>query len=336
MDALHLWNGPATADAARAWTDSHLAAAREQIAGLLAVSDIRTVANTLTPFDRALWHLRIAGSQTGVMFMVHPAAAVRDIVQELSQTVSAEGISLSLDQAVYAALLAIDATAEDPATQYYLERTLLGYRLAGVDRDEDVRAQVRSLAERMTELSLSFSRTVQDDVRQVPATAAELDGLPADYIARHAAIDDAITLTTDPPDMAPVMSYAKSRTLRRRMYLAYNDRGYPKNKQTLLDLLALREEMATLLGFRSWADLATVDQMMGSAASMRKFLHEVEEAASDAAHAEFTELEAFVREREPQALPLTLSDARFWEEEFRRSWYDFAHSARVARLRAGL
>ena len=54
--------------------------------------------------------------------------------------------------------------------------------------------------------------------------------------------------------------------------------------------------MAELLGFRSWADLATVDQMMGSAANMRGFLDEVEEAARDTAKQEFAELEAFVRD----------------------------------------
>ncbi len=325
MDALHLWNGPATAEAAKEWTEQHLGASRKKIATLLALTEPHTVANTLTLFDQAQWHLRMAGSQTGVMFMVHPASSVRDAVQELSQLVSAEGVSLSLNQDVYKALAAIDATAEDDATQYYLERTLLGYRLAGVDRDQATRDKVRALAERMTELSMTFSRTVQDDVRKIAVEdASQLDGLPADYIARHQpAPDGKITLTTDPPDMSPIMSYAISSQLRRKMYLAYNDRGYPANKQVLLDLLALRQEMAELLGFRSWADLATVDQMMGSAANMRKFLGEVEVAARETAHHEFTELAAFVRERDPEALPLSLSDARFWEEQFRRARYDF-------------
>jgi thimet oligopeptidase len=323
MDELHLWNGAATADAAKDWTEQHLEAARAKVAELLAVEGKRTVENTLSAFDQAQWHLRIAGSQTGVMFMVHPAKSLRDAVQGLSQAVSAEGVALSLNQDVYRALSAVDASGEDAATQYYLERTLLGYRLAGVDREEAVREKVRALAERMTELSMAFSRKVQDDVRQVTAKAEELAGLPADYIARHAEKDGMVTLTTDPPDMAPVMNYAKSRALRRKMYLAYNGRGYPGNEVTLLQLLALREEMAVLLGFRSWADLATVDQMMGSADNMRKFLGDVEEAASDAAHREFAELEAFVREREATAVPLTLSDARFWEEEFRRARFDF-------------
>lgn len=336
-DALHTWNGLATAEVARAqtesWTEQHLAASRGLIADLLAVDRTRTVENTLAPFDRAQWHLRMAGNQTGVMFMVHPAAEVRDAAQQLTQVVSAEAVALSLNRDVYQALQSVDVSAEDGATRYYMERTLLGYKLAGVDRDEATREKVRALADRMTELSMAFSRTVQDDVRKIVVEDPnELAGLPEDYLARHGVrsskssgleANASVVLTTDPPDMSPVMAYAASPQLRRRMYLAYNDRGYPANKQVLHDLLALRQEMAELLGFRSWADLATVDQMMGSAANMRSFLAEVERAARQTAQHEFADLEAFVRERNPEALPLTLSDARFWEEQYRRARYDF-------------
>ena len=331
-DSLHLWNGLASADDARAWVEHHLDASREQIATLTAVTEPRTIANTVEPYDRACWHLRMAGSQSGVMFMVHPLAAVRDAMQELSQAVSAEGVALSLNREVYAAIAAVDASGEDDATRYYVDRVLLGYRLSGVDRDDATREKIRSLSERSTELSMSFSRTVQDDVRTLTvADPNELAGLPADYLTRKgvreesgALVADApVTITTDPPDMAPIMNYAANRAVRRRMYLAYNDRGYPANKQVLLDLLATREEMAKVLNFRSYADLATVDQMMGSAENMRSFLNEVEEAARETAMKEFAELEAFVRERDASALPLTLSDARYWEEQYRRARYDF-------------
>ena len=334
---LHVWAGMTSGEDAKAWVEAHLAASRAEIAKLLEVETgegggVRTVENTLVPYDRASWHLRMAGSQSGVMFMVHPLAEVRDAAQELSQVIGAEGVALSLNREVYKALAAVDASGEDAATKYYLERILLGYRLSGVDKDEATRERIRSLADRMTELSMTFSRTVQDDVRKIAVEdVQELAGLPTDYLARHGVreeggrlvAEEAVVLTTDPPEMSPVMSYAASSKLRRRMYLVYNDRGYPANKQVLLDLLAGREEMAGLLGFRSWADLATVDQMMGSAAAMRKFLDSVEEAARETAKREFAELEAFVRERDPGALPLTLSDARYWEEQYRRARYDF-------------
>jgi thimet oligopeptidase len=331
-DALHIWAGLNGGDEAKVWVEEHLAASRAKVNELLAVGGMRTVENTLVPYDRACWHLRMAGSQSGVMFMVHPLAGVRDAAQELSQVIGAEGVALSLNREVYQGLAAVDVSAEDEATRYYMERVLLGYRLSGVDKDEVTRERVRALADKMTELSMIFSRTVQDDVRKVEVSdAGELEGLPADYLARHGVkeeggklvADEAVVLTTDPPEMSPVMSYAVSPELRRRMYLAYSGRGYPANAQVLLDLLAGREEMAGLLGFRSWADLATVDQMMGSAAEMRKFLDSVEEAARETAHIEFAELERFVRERDPGALPLTLSDARYWEEQFRRARYDF-------------
>jgi len=336
-DELHIWSGLGGGDEAKAWVEWHLAASRAKIAELLGVEGTCTVENTLVPFDRASWHLRMAGSQSGVMFMVHPVAGVRDAAQELSQVIGAEGVALSLNRDVYQALAAVDASGEDAATQYYLERALLGYKLSGVDKDDATREKIRSLADKMTELSMIFSRTVQDDVRKIEvANVDELLGLPEDYLARHGVrsveeghgsarleADEAVVLTTDPPEMSPVMSYAVSPQLRRRMYLAYNDRGYPANKQVLLDLLAGREEMASILGFSSWADLATVDQMMGSAANMREFLNEVEEAAREIATHEYAELEAFVRERDAKALPLTLSDARFWEEQYRRARYDF-------------
>jgi thimet oligopeptidase len=342
-DPLHIWTGLADADKANAWVEHHLAASRACIAQLLAVTGPRTIDNTLVPYDRACWHLRMAGSQSGVMFMVHPLADVRDAAQQLSQVIGAESVALSLNRDVYQALATLNASltdapsTADPATLYYLDRALLGYRLSGVDKDEPTRNRIRALADTMTQLSMTFSRAVQDDVRKIPIdNPDDLLGLPDDYLTRHGVhpakatsdgpylvADAPVVLTTDPPEMAPVMTYAINPQLRRRMYLAYNDRAYPANKQVLLDLLAAREEMATLLDFRSWADLATVDQMMGSAANMRTFLNEVEAAALETAKREYTELEAFVSERDPNALPLTLSDARFWEEQYRRARYDF-------------
>ena len=64
------------------------------------------------------------------------------------------------------------------------------------------------------------------------------------------------------------------------MFLAYNTRAYPANKQILLDLLAIRKELATMLGFATWADLATADQMMESAANMQAFLDELDVAVA--------------------------------------------------------
>ena len=164
--------------------------------------------------------------------------AVRDQAQMEAQRVAMAGSALSLNREVYDALVAMDLTDASPATRHFVERTLLGYRLAGVDKDKETRDRIQALHEKATMASLEFSRNIQEGGKTIVATQAELDGLPPDYLGRHQPdASGQITLTTDQPDMQPVMTFASNGDLRERMFLAYNTRAYPANKQILLDLL---------------------------------------------------------------------------------------------------
>ncbi|MGA3371230.1 MAG: M3 family metallopeptidase, partial [Terracidiphilus sp.] len=224
----------------------------------------------------------------------------------------------------YEALMAIDLDGATPATRHFVERTLLGYRLAGVDKDQATREHLQSLHEKATRLSLEFSRNIQEGAKSIDVLPGELDGLPADYLARHPAnAEGRVTLTTDPPDMQPVMTFASNASLRERMFLAYNTRAYPANRQILLDLLATRQEIAAILGFRSWADLATADQMMASAANVRDFLAKLDEASRDGARREHELILAFARKDHPEMQAIDITSRGFWYEQFRRSAFDF-------------
>jgi thimet oligopeptidase len=232
--------------------------------------------------------------------------------------------ALSLNRPVYDALFAMRIDGCSPATTHYVERTLLSYRLAGVDKDEATRAHLQSLHEKATRLSLEFSRNIQEGAKTILATQAELEGLPADYLARHQPdADGQITISTDQPDMQPIMTFASNSALRERMFLAYNTRAYPDNKQILLDLLATRQEIATVLGFRSWADLATADQMMGSAANARTFLAKLDEASREGARREHELILSFARDRQPGLKSIDIASRGYWYEQFRRSAFDF-------------
>ena len=324
-DPLHAWVGLKDAAGLETWVQWHINEEKRLIAELTAVQGKRTVENTLARYDEAATHLQVAGSQAYIMFSVNPNKAIRDKGQALVQVISAEQTGLALNQAVFTALQSMDVTMADPATKHYAERLLLEYRLSGVDKDQATRDKVKKLQDEMTEISLKFSRNVQDDVRKVTVKSGQLDGLPADYVARHKpAADGTITLTTDSPDYTPVMSYAKDAGLRRQMYLAYNDRAYPVNKAVLEQLLQVRQEMATTLGFATWADLATADMMMQSAGKMKAFLGEVDEASRGRAEKEFLRLKEFVAATDPKAAAdLTQSDSQYWNEQFRRAKYDF-------------
>ncbi|MGD0800157.1 MAG: M3 family metallopeptidase [Terracidiphilus sp.] len=322
----HAWEtgGAASAQALSAWVDARLKAHEAALAALVAVEGARTPKNSLRLYDEAIEHLSLAGAQAGVLNSVAAEKTVRDQAQQEAQRIAMAASALSLNRDVYEALVAIDIHGASPATMHYVERTLLSYRLAGVDKDQATRERLQALHEKATHLSLEFSRNIQEGAKTIETTLAELDGLPADYLARHPAnAEGRVTLTTDPPDMQPVMTFASSAALRERMFLAYNTRAYPANQQILLDLLATRQKIADVLGFRSWADLATADQMMASAANVREFLAKLNQASHDGASREYELILDFTRKRQPRLTAIDITSRGYWYEQFRRSAFDF-------------
>ena len=325
-EGIHVWEagGADSAEALTAWVAARLAAHETALAALLAVEEPRTPENSLRLYDAAIEHLNLAGAQAGILNSVASVKAVRDQAQMEAQRIAMAGSALSLNRAVYDALTAIDLAPADSATKHYLERTLLGYRLAGVDRDEETRNRLQALHEKATKHALDFSRNIQEGAKTIEASAAELEGLPADYIGRHPAdAEGRVILSTDPPDMQPVMTFAASPALRERMFLAYNTRAFPDNKQILLDLLSTRQEIATVLGFRSWADLATADQMMGSAANVRTFVARLNDASRIGAQHEHELILNFACNREPGTKEIDITSRGYWYEQFRRAEFDF-------------
>jgi thimet oligopeptidase len=341
---IHTWEagGAASAPALSAWVGARLAAHEEALAALVAQPGPRTPENSLRLYDLAIEQLSLAGAQAGVLNSVAADKAVRDQAQAEAQRVSMAGSALSLNRGVYDALAAIDLNGASPATEHFVERTLLGYRLAGVDKDQATRDHLQALHEKATRLSLEFSRNIQEGGKTIEATEAELDGLPPDYLARHPVnVEGRVTLTTDQPDMQPVMTFAANAALRERMFLAYNTRAYPANQQILLDLLATRQEIATVLGFRSWADLATADQMIGSAANVRTFLEKLNAASLEGARREHELILEFARTRQTGLKAIDITSRAYWYEQFRRSAFDFdSQSVRpyfpYARVEAGV
>jgi len=321
----HAWAGDLTPASLKTWVDRHLQAHQTAIDQLLTVQGPRTVENTLLLYDRAVGALAIAGSEAGLLHSVCQEKAVRTQAENMVQAVSEAAVQLSLNPQVYQALSAIETVNSDEATKYYLQRTLLQYRLAGVDKNQATREQIQQLQERVTELSLAFGRNVQEQGNTVVVDdAAELEGLPEDFLARHAPeAEGRITLTTDYPDYQPVMTFATSDELRRRMFLAYNTRAYPANKPILMDILKTRKHLANTLGFDSWADLATADQMMASAAKVKAFLAELDAASKAGAGREYEMVLEFARKQRPGLTAIDASSAMYWYEQYRRAAFDF-------------
>lgn len=319
------WTGKPDAATFTKLQDERIAKAQQALNRLLAVKGKHDIKNTLTLYDEVLTYLDVAGQQSGLIQEVHPDEAVRQAAEKSSQKVEAFRTDLSLNRAVYDALSSMDLKAADAETRYYVEKTLREFRLAGVDKDEATRNRIKALRDELVLIGQDFARNIRDDKRAVVVDdASELEGLPADYIARHKpGPDGKITLTIDYPDSLPVFSYAKRESLRKKMYMAYNNRAYPQNMAVLDRMIAKRYELAKLLGFSNWADYITANKMVGSAKNASEFIDRIVEASTTKSASEYQTLLKRKQQDAPGAKGINAWEASYYSELVRKASYDF-------------
>ena len=305
--------------------NDRLAAGQSYIDKMLAVKGSWTIENTLVPYDESVREVNTGGYLANMMFQVHPDAAFRDLATKMLQKATAFQTAVSLNHDVYNALAALDLSKADAATRYYVQRQLLEFRLAGVDKDEATRARLKKLNDDLTGQVSMYERNIADDQRNVEvASTADLDGLPQDYIDRHkAGANGKTTITTDYPDAFPVFKFAKDTNLRKRLLEQFDNRAYPKNRDLLLQIMQTRYEIANLLGYSNWADYNAADKMAVNGKNISKFILDLDEAARPVAQREYAMLLAEKRKAEPGAKEIFDYETSFLNEQLRRSMYNF-------------
>jgi thimet oligopeptidase len=309
--------------------NDRLAAAQSAIDTIIAVKSARSIDNSLAPFDEALTQINSANYLAGLMQQVHPGASFRDRATEMVRKASAAQTALSLNHEVYQALAGLDVSKVDAATRYYVKRQLLEFRLAGVDKDEATRAQLKKLNDELTEEQSMFERNISDDQKRVEVKdPKELDGLPQDYFDRHKpGTDGKIYITTNYPDALPALKFSKSDDLRRRLFQAFQTRAYPKNKDVLESMMKTRYQIATLLGYASWADYNAADKMISTGGNISDFIQKIDSAARPIAKREFGMLLAEKQNADHSAKDVGDYEVSYLSELVRRSQFNFDSQA---------
>jgi thimet oligopeptidase len=320
-----IWSTKPDVNAFEKMENDRLDAAQRSIGKIVAVKGPKTIGNTLSNYDEALGQISAALYFSSLMEAVHPDAAFRDRATAMTRKVSVVQTALSLNRDVYQALAAIPVAHADAATQYYLRRQLLEFRLAGVDKDDATRQRLKRLNDELTAEQSAFERNINDGQKTVEVRdASELKGLPQDYIDAHQPDKDGvIRITTSYPDYIPAMNFAVSDAFRRRLYLAFNTRAYPQNRDVLMKMLRTRYEIASSLGYKSWADYNAADKMIGNGARIAEFIRDLDQAVRPVAEQEFQMLLAEKRKSDPQATAIGLEEKSYYQEQVRRSSFNF-------------
>ncbi len=212
--------------------------------------------------------------------------------------------------------------------------------LGGVGLDGEGRDRFNAIQLELSQLSTTFSNHVLDATKafSLPLPLPDdVEGLPPSQLAQaaqaaRAAGDETATpdagpwlITLDIPSYLPFMQHSRRRDLREVLYRAYITRaasGELDNQPVIDRMLTLRQEMANLLGYSSYAELSLASKMAPNVAAVDALLESLRAASYTAAQQDLATLRDFARSQSaPEADDLQPWDVTFWAERMREQKY---------------
>ena len=321
--------------------DHLLAEAEAAVAAAEAVSPV-TWDSFVVPLDDATERLSRAWNQVTHLEAVVNTPALRGVynaqLPKVTRFWSALGQNLALYRQYRALADAPEAVHYDDARRKVLENALRDFRLGGAELPDAQKARFAEVKEELAALSAKFSQNVLDATDEYEFWIKDkqhLGGLPADVVAaaRAAAKADdepGWKFTLQMPCYLPVQAYADDRALRETLYRANAVRASELGGNEALDnsalidrILALRMELAGMLGFDSYAAYSLATKMADTPDEVLRFLRDLAARAKPHAQRDRAELEAFAREH------LGLDTVEAWDlayasEKLKQARYSFS------------
>lgn len=315
-----------TDDHAETWVRDraeHGLAAARRLADDLRAGPAREPLATLKEWDELNLELSNVAAVGSLLSNVHPVEAVRAVAESAEQDVSRMATELGLDRTLFEVFAALDGDVLDADAQRYLTKVLDDFTRAGVDQDDETRARITAVNERLTQIDQEFSRNIRDDTRSIRVTADRLAGLPEDWLEGHPAGEDGlVTVTTDYPDALPTRMYAHDADVRRDIAMASLSVGWPQNDALLKELFALRHELATLVGYPDWASYDAAVKMIKTGPAIPEFIDRISVAAQGAMERDREILTTRMKQDRPDATTMDSTDSIYYTEIVRREQFE--------------
>ena len=290
--------------------------------------------------ERLRWSWGIVGHLMGVKNSPEIRNAYEEVQPLLVQFVNRLGQSKPIYEAFKQIRAGADWDSLDPAQQRIVESSIREAELSGVGLEGDAKERFNEIQQALAELSTKFSNNVLDATKGFSLTLTdpkEVEGLPPSLLAlaaQAARVDGAENataesgpwrITLDYPSYIPFLQHSRRRDLREKLYRAFITRaseGDLDNTANIERILALRHEMAHLLGYNTYAELSIARKMAPSVEAIERLMEELRSASYNKAVEELDDLRAFANVKNaPEADNLMHWDTAFWSERIREERY---------------
>ncbi len=293
-----------------------LTASRDSVRKLLEGDKDYRWESLITPLDSIDDRLSQAWSPVSHLNSVVNSTELRDAYNACLPKLSEYSTEMGQNKGLYEAYLALSESDQFPgldhAQQKVINNALRDFRLSGIALESADQKRYGELKKRLSELTSKFSENVMDATQawtKLIVDVSVLEGLPDSALqaakqAAGAKGEEGYLINLEFPSYLPVITYCANRELRKEVYTAFATRasdqgpnpGQWDNSELIDEILALRNELAQLLGYCSYADLSLATKMADDPQQVLGFLQDLADRSKGVAERELQELRNFARD----------------------------------------
>ena len=320
----------------------HVFAVLEQQLAVIAQGEAPTWNNLVAPFEEASDLLEQTWSPVSHLNGVKNSDELRIVYERCIEKLTEFGTAIDQHEPLYRAYKRL-ADSEHYAAltepqKMVIEQALKDFTLSGVALAEDKKARYGEIQKQLSALSNQFSNNVLDATQawQMQFDNVEaLAGLPdmaiaaAQQTAQQKQLSGYV-ITLDMPSYLAVITYAEDRHLRETIYRAFATRASSQsdsenkaqwdNTNIINETLALRHELAELLGFANYAELSLAKKMADTPQQVIEFLENLAKKSRHYAEKDLHTLKEYAK-TVGEIDDLRPWDATYYSEKLRQTEY---------------
>ncbi|MGP6188684.1 MAG: M3 family metallopeptidase [Vulcanimicrobiaceae bacterium] len=313
------------ADEIRARCSAEIARATRAAAKLAAVSVRRAdFTGVILPLENLNADLNDRLMPETLLSSVSPDAALREASNHCVDQVNDFQTALEARPELYrvVAAAARRSNGRSPADRKLAALWLVALQRSGAALSTTDREEFVQLSQRLGSLETAFAANLANSKAAITIARAQIAGLPGDFVATFTKKRGDDVVPVNESTYARFMQNARNPEARKSFYFAYNNVAVPANVHLLRQAISIRDRLAHLMGYRTWADYVLADRMAGSPQRVRRFLADLDAQLRPKAQAEIARLAALkAADLGPTEATIEPWDVQYYDNQLRKTQY---------------